>query len=152
MHIELRVEGKTVLNGEVDLRFLVNLLNDIEKDIEQEGTWASTPIDVDQAKAVINLLDKKTVELLRWIVIGGGSITWPKVQEICGIKGKDFAYFRSRYQEQIRIAVRTVTQGQGGVLIWWEEDAPGWDTDDWRGAKLEIDGPALKSLKAVLIG
>jgi hypothetical protein len=114
-----------------------------------EETWHSAPITVAQATELIALLDATSVELLRQITLGGGSITWPQVQKICDIEGTDFDRYHSHYEARIKQAVQTVTQGKHAFLITYEDGAPEWCTDDWKDAKLEIDGPALLSLKEV---
>lgn len=89
MRVELQFEGKIVITSniaEADLRSVMSLV----KSAEVEEPWYSTPITVAQAKELIGLLDTKSVELLRQIVLGDGSITWPEVQKICGIKGTNF--------------------------------------------------------------
>jgi hypothetical protein len=151
MRIEVRLEGKTVVDVNFDLRYLIGLAQDAEKDIQRRGAWGSSPIDIYQARAVIRQLDEKAIELLKWIVLGGGNITWPKVQQICGIEGRDFGDFERRYLQAIHDAVRAATDGKYSFLLWFTDGAPEWDTPDWRDAKLEIDGPALTSLRAVLI-
>ncbi|GEO17451.1 hypothetical protein [Microvirga aerophila] len=148
MRVELQFEGEVVITGklaEADLRSLLSLF----KDAEVEETWHSAPITVTQAQQLIALLDAPSVELLRQITLGGGSITWPQVQKICDIKGTDFDRYHSYYEERIEQAVRTVTQGKHAFLITYEDGAPEWCTDDWKDAKLEIDGPALISLQEV---
>jgi hypothetical protein len=122
----------------------------LAKSAEVEEPWYSAPITVAQAKELIGLLDTKSVELLRQIVLGGGSITWPQVQKICGIKGTNFGHCLDQYNHKINDAVWIVTQGEQRFLITYEDGAPAWETDDWKDAKLEIDGPALMSLREVL--
>jgi uncharacterized protein YheU (UPF0270 family) len=112
----------------------------------------SDPITMAQAKELIACLDEKCVELLRQIVLGDGSITWPQVQQICGIEGTDFGHYHYCYGEKIRQALHTITQGEHRYLITYEDGAAAWDTDDWKDARLEVDGPALMSLREVLAG
>ncbi len=150
MRVKLQFEGKIVITGNIakaDLRSDMGLV----KGAEMEEPWYSAPITVAQAKELVSLLDEKSIELLRQIVLGGGSITWPQVQKICGIKGTNFRQYRDQYDKKINHAVRMVTQGEHGGLITYEDGAPEWCADDWKDAKLEIDGPALMSLKEVFV-
>jgi hypothetical protein len=149
MRVELQFGGKIVINGniaEADLRSLMSLA----KSAQVEEPWYSAPITVAQAKELVSLLDTKSVELLRQIVLGGGSITWPQVQKICDIKGTDFGQYHYRYGDKIERILWMITQGEHRYLITYEDGAPAWETDDWKDVKLEIDGPALLSLKEVL--
>jgi hypothetical protein len=148
MRVELQFESKMVITGNLadrDLRSLMSLC----KGVEVDEPWYSAPITVAQAKELVGLLDAKSVELLRQIALGGGNIAWPQVEEICGIKGTNFGQYVDQYSDKIDHAVRTVTQGKSWGLITYEDGAPAWETDDWKDAKLEIDGPALMSLKEV---
>jgi hypothetical protein len=147
MRVEPQYEDKIVMTGnspEAELRPRINL-----KDAEVDQPWYSDPITVAQAKELISLLSERSVELLRQIVLGVGSITWPQVQKICGIKGTDFGQYHYQYGEKIEEAVRMVSQGEHRYVITYEDGAPAWDTDDWNDVKLEIDGPALMSLREV---
>jgi hypothetical protein len=119
------------------------------KGAEAEEPPYSDPITVAQAKELIGLLDEKSIELLRQIALGDGSIAWPQVQNICGISGTDFGHYHYCYGEKIERALQTITQGEKRYLIMYEDGAPAWDTDDWKDVKLEIDGPALMSLREV---
>jgi uncharacterized protein YheU (UPF0270 family) len=151
MRVELQCEDKIVMTGnslEAESRPQIGL----NEGAEVVQPWYSDPITVAQANELIGLLDAKSVELLRQIVLGDGSITWPEVQKICGIKGTDFGQYHYQYGDKIEQAVRTVTQGEHRYLITYEDGAPAWDTDDWRDVKLEIDGPALISLREVFAG
>jgi len=110
----------------------------------------SDPITVEQARELTGLLDETCVELLRQIVLGDGSITWPQVQAICGIEGTDFGHYHYCYGDRIEEAVQAITQRASRYLITYEEGTPAWDTDDWQDVTLEIDGAALMSLREVL--
>jgi uncharacterized protein YheU (UPF0270 family) len=124
---------------------LINLC----KGAEAEEPPYSDPITVAQAEELLGLLDEKSIELLRQIVQGDGSISWPQVQNICDISGTDFGHYHYCYGEKIERALQTITQGEQRYLITYEEGTPAWDTDDWKDVKLEIDGPALMSLREV---
>jgi hypothetical protein len=146
MKLNLTIEGKVLISIDVELSSLANLANCAEED----EPWHSASITVPQAKELIGLLDTSSVELLRQIVLAGGSIAWPKVQEIYGIEGNDFDQFLFHYDNGIKQALRTVTQGKHAWLITWEDGAPAWEAKDWKDAQLEIDGPALVSLTRVI--
>lgn len=145
MKVNLTLEGKVLISIDVELPSLATLANCADED----GPWHSAPLTIAQANELIGLLDTSSVDLLRQIVLAGGSITWPKVQEIYGIEGNDFGQFLYFYENGIKQALLTVTQGKHAWLITWEDGAPAWEAKDWKDAKLEIDGPALVSLTRV---
>jgi uncharacterized protein YheU (UPF0270 family) len=148
MRVEQQYEDKIVMTNHSPEAVLHPQIS-LSKGAEMEQPWYSAPITVAQAKELISLLDEKSVALLRQIVLGHGSITWPEVQKICGIKGTDFGQYHNQYGVKIEKAVRTVSQGEHRYVITYEDGAPAWDTEDWKDVKLEIDGPALTSLKEV---
>jgi hypothetical protein len=154
MRVEVQFEGELVITGnvaEANLGSLMGLLTNVkvEKRLEPDEPPYSDPITAAQAKELVSRLDTRCVELLRQIALGGGSITWPQVQKICGIKGRNFGQYLDQYHHKINDAVRMVTRGEHRFLITYEDGAPAWETPDWKDAKLEIDGPALMSLKEV---
>jgi hypothetical protein len=149
MRLELRFEGKIEITGNDGDADLHSLLSSLLQDFEVEELWHSPLITVAQARELIRLLDANSVELLRQIALGDGSITWPYVERICGIKGTDFVQYLVRYNDKINAVLQAVTQGKHSWLITYEDGAPAWATDDWKDAKLEIDGPALLALKKI---
>lgn len=148
MRVDQQCEGKNVVTGKIPKVGLGSQIS-LGEAAEIKQSWYSDPITVAQAKKLIALLDEKCVELLRQIVLGDGSITWPQVQKIYGIEGTDFGHYHYCYGEKIEEAVRMVSQGEHRYLITYEDGAPAWVTDDWNEVKLEIDGPALISLREV---
>lgn len=102
-----------------------------------------------RAEELIGLLDETRIELLRQIVLGNGSISWPQMQNICGISGTDFGHYYYCYGEKIERALQTVTRGEQRYSITYEVDTLAWDADDWKDVKLDIDDPALTSLREV---
>jgi hypothetical protein len=148
MHIELRVEGITVVDGELDLHSLISRL----REAVEYGLWSSSPLTYDQAKDLLIRLDTKTLELVRQIVLRGGSITWPHVAEICGIPTEDYDEFYNEWVKPLNRVVATVRGEEPSALIGWFPGQGDWETDDEGNIRFDIDGPALRSLRKVLIG
>jgi len=142
MHLELKIEGQTVVNANVDVRTLIALL----KAAGQAAT-KSTPISVEQATSLINRVDTKSVEFLKLVAENNGFATWPQMQRIFGIKGNEWTEFTSRHGKGITRALRHITGGKHDVLVQWDDDDPEWNADDWKDAKVYIDGDALISLR-----
>jgi hypothetical protein len=148
MRVEQQYEDKIVMTNHSPEAVLHPQIS-LSEGAEMEQPWYSAPITVAQAKELISLLDTWNVELLRQITLGGGSITWPQVQKICRIRGTNFGQYHDQYGGKIDQVLRAITKGEHRYLITYEDGAPAWDTTDWKDAKLEIDGPALTSLKQV---
>lgn len=148
MRVRLQCDGRTESTNNLtdgDRRPLISL----SKGTDVEQPWYSDPITVAQATKLISLLDTANVELLLQITLGGGRITWPQVQKICRIRGTNFGQYHDQHGGKIDQVLRAITEGEHRYLITYEDGAPAWDTDDWKDVKLEIDGPALTSLKKV---
>lgn len=148
MHIDLRIEGVTVVNGELELHSLIKRL----QEAEEYGLWLCTPLTFEQAKDLVSRLSPEALELVRQIVLRGGSITWPNVMKICRISTGGFPEFFFQWHEPLTRSVATVTGRTSGELVAWIPDTPEWDTDDCKDVKFYIDGPALKSLRQVFLG
>ena len=148
MRVRLQCDGRAESTdnlADADRRPLISL----SKSTDVEQPWYSDPITVAQAKKLVSLLDTANVELLRHITRGGGSINWPQVQKICHIRGTNFSQYHDQHGGKIDQVLRAITKGEHRYLITYEDGAPAWDTDDWKDVRLEIDGPALMSLKEV---
>ena len=148
MRVKLQCEGNTENTDNVvdaDGRPVISL----SKGTDVEQPWYSDPITVAQAKKLVSFLDTWNVELLRQITLGGGSITWPQMQKVCCIRGTNFDQYHNQHCGKIDHVLQVITKGEHRYLITYEDGAPAWDTDDWKDVKLEIDGPALTSLKEV---
>jgi hypothetical protein len=148
MRVKLQCDGKTESTSNLADADRYPLISP-NKGAEIAEPWYSAPITVAQAKKLVSLLDTANVELLRQITLGNGSITWPQVQKICRIRGTDFGQYHDQHGGKIDQVLRAITKGEHRYLITYEDGAPAWDTKDWKDAKLEIDGPALTSLKQV---
>ncbi|PVE20641.1 hypothetical protein DC522_31070 [Microvirga sp. KLBC 81] len=148
MHIELHIDGVTVVDGELDLRSVINRL----EEAEEYGLWASSPLTFDQAKELLIRLDTRTLELVRQIVLRGGSITWPHAAQICGIPDEDYDAFYREWVKPLNRVVATVRGEEDSVLIAWRPDQGDWESDAEGNTRFDIDGQALKSLRKVLIG
>lgn len=148
MHIELRIEGITVVDEDLELGPLISRLQEAERC----GLWFSAPLTFEQAKNLVSRLDATTLELVRQIVLRGGSITWPQAAKICGIVSGDFNEFETIWLEPLNRVVEAVSGGERGRLITEDPNDPAWDTGDMKDVKLDIDGPTLRSLRKVLLG
>ncbi len=148
MHIELRVEGITVVDGELDLRSLIERL----EELEDYGLWSSAPLTFEQAKDLVSHLDVRSLELVRQIVLRGGSITWPHVKRICGIVTGSFYDFERDWLTPLCGLVLKVRGEVPSELITWIPDGPEWSSEGMKDVKFYIDGPALRSLRTVLLG
>jgi hypothetical protein len=91
------------------------------------------------------------LELVRQVVLRGGSITWPNVMKICRIGIGGFHEFLSQWHLPLKQLVETVTGRNSGELVAWIPDGPEWDSDGCKDVKFYIDGPALKSLRQALL-
>jgi len=148
MHIELRIDGVTFIDSKLDFRSLITHL----EAAEEIGPWASDPLTMDQAKDLLIRLDPKQLELVRQIVLRGGSIAMPEIAKVCGITTGDLDTFANDWLPPVNRIVETVRGGDSRTLINWKPDRPDWGNEAWEDIKYYIDGPALQSLtKALLV-
>jgi hypothetical protein len=146
MHLELRIHGQSVISAEVDLRSLAKHLTDFNPD----DLWMSTPLAVEQIQKLVGLLDAANVSVLREIALRGGRISLPRVQEICGTDPGDTRQLSERCFVKINEALHDVAGEEADLLL---HTRPGIEPEE--GAvdtrEIIIDGPALHSLKKVLV-
>jgi hypothetical protein len=148
MHIELRIDGVTFIDSKLDFRSLITHL----EAADEIGPWASDPLTTDQAKDLLSRLDPKQLELVRQIVLRGGSIAMPEIAKVCGITTGDLDTFASYWLLPINRIVETIRGGASCTLIAWKPDRPDWGNEACQDIKYYIDGPALQSLtKALLV-
>ena len=148
MHVDLRIDGVTIVDGELDLHSLIIRL----QEAEEYGLWLCTPLTFEQAQDLVSRLSPEMLELVRQVVLRGGSITWPNVMKICRIGIGGFHEFLFQWHLPLKQLVGTVTGRNTGELVTWIPDALEWDSDGCKDVKFYIDGPALTSLRQVLLG
>ncbi len=149
MHIELRIEGITVVDDELELHSLIERL----EEAEEQGLWSSPPLSFEQAQDLVSRLDTTTLELVRKIVVRGGSISWSLAMQTCGNFKGILGEFETKWLEPLSRMTGAVRQNPPEMLIHWMVPGPESKmSEDVDAMKFCIDGPALRSLRKVLIG
>jgi hypothetical protein len=108
------------------------------------------PLAVEQIQELIGLLDEPSITVLREIVLRGGRISWPRVQEICGMDPGNPDQLTQRCFGAINEALYNVAGDEADLLVFsgFAIEPKEGDVDT---RKIMIDGPALSSLKNVLV-
>ncbi len=153
MHIELRIDGITAVDEELDLRALIDLLEEADED----GFWWSAPLTFRQAKDLLSRVDTRTLELIRQIVLRGGSITWPHVGRIFGIGPSNWLELHAEWLMPLNQLAGAVSRetNQNRKLRWlirWDQITPEREANNLRDVKYEIGDADLQSLRKALLG
>lgn len=144
--IELNVDGRNIIDAEVNLAALVDLFQTIDP-LEGTAEAKSTAITSEQAELLLKRIDPKSVEFLRRIAFNKGFVTWSEMQKIFGIEGTEWSDFSAHHGRGITRALRHITKGKLDALFHWNDDEPEWHTDDWRDGRVYVDGKALDALR-----
>jgi hypothetical protein len=139
------------VKGEFALRLIGASSNGSIKEDEQSETW-STSINPEQARQLIQKVDKATVEMIRQALMneadGIAVIDWSVAKEITGVK--NWAQFARGRLGGLHRSLSAILGQPKSTLIWegdgWVEDGKG----DYSSGTLVIDGPAVRSLKVAL--
>lgn len=139
------------IKGEFALRLIGASSDTDTSDEELSETW-STPITSEQAKELIQKVDKATVEVIRQALLnerdGVAVIDWSVAKKITGVKNW-VQFARGRLGGLHRSLSKIIGQPKS-TLIW---EGEGWVDDeegDYSSGTLVIDGPAVRSLKIAL--
>jgi hypothetical protein len=140
------------LKGEFALR-LIGASSDMSTtDEEHAETWSSTPITSEQARELIQKVDKATVEVIRQALLnekdGVAVIDWSVAKKLTGVE--NWVQFARGRLGGLHRSLSSIIGQPRSTLIWegegWVEDEEG----DYSSGTLAIDGPAVRSLKIAL--
>lgn len=118
---------------------------------DHSETW-STPINPEQARELIQKVDKATVEVIRQALVnekdGVAVIDWSVAKNITGVT--NWTQFARGRLGGLHRSLSSIVGQPKSALIWegegWVEDEEG----DYSSGTLAIDGPAVRSLKIAL--
>jgi hypothetical protein len=148
MGVEIKIDGSTLVNMQVDLDVFAKLMNGA---IPTTSVSRSSPITVPQAHDLLSRIDGKSVQFLKQIAANNGEIGWGEMQRIFGINDV-WSEFSSSYGKGITRALRHLLGDKSARLVWWD-DADWPDSDQpgtWDDCKVFVDGVALKSLREAI--
>jgi hypothetical protein len=143
MNIELRIDGRTVVNGSIDTAVLQSLLASVQA--TPSVVAQSTTMTAEQAEDLLASIDAKSAHFLKQIAANNGVIEWEDVKAIFGISGGDddgWGIYAGGFGKGITRAVRRIVDDKAARLIWWRDTE--WNKDVKR---LYVDGPALEALR-----
>lgn len=139
------------LKGEFALR-LIGASSDSSMGKDEHSDIWSTPINPEQARELIQKVDKATVEVIRQALMnekdGVAVIDWSIAKEITGVE--NWVQFARGRLGGLHRSLSSIVGQPKSALIWegegWVED----DEGDYSSGTLAIDGPAVRSLKIAL--
>jgi len=153
VNLELRLNGETVGNLEIDADRLLKLLQAAAAApvVAGKGSYRSAPLTKDQAEALLERLDKVSVEFLKRIAATHGALTWGEVKVLFGVKS--YEAFELGPGKEIAKATRHVLHDKSARLVWrHEHEWIGLEKGMDEACRLHIDGPALEALKVATAG
>lgn len=139
------------MKGEFALRLIGASSDTDDNEVGHSEIW-STPITSEQARELIQKVDKATVEVIRQALMnekdGVAIIDWSVAKKITGVK--NWVQFARGRLGGLHRSLSSIIGQPKSTLIWegegWVEDEQG----DYSSGTLAIDGPAVRSLKAAL--
>jgi hypothetical protein len=143
MHIEILIEGKSVVKADIDMTFLAGTLSPSRGEVLAK----SSPMTKAQAEELLARIDSKSAQLLRQIAANNGVITWDEMRAILGIGIDDWNVFSAGRGKGITRALRHILGDRSARLIWWNDDE--WVDDKDPLGPVYIDGLALQALREI---
>jgi hypothetical protein len=153
MNFELRIDGKAVVNMELNHGLISGLLQLKPSTAGAETISQSASLTNAQAEELLSRIDGKSVQFLKQIAANNGSITWGEMKTIFSIG--DWATFASGHGKGITRALRHMLDDKSARLFWWIDKD--WVDDEGNNlapseedrCKVYVDGTALRALREI---
>jgi len=145
MHLELRVDGETVVRMEVDAARLSRLLGGALTPLAPHPA-KSTPLSKAQAAQLLADVDGKCAEFLKRVAESDGAITWGETKTLFKLdRWEDFVAGPGKAMLR---AARHVSHDKSALLVWRvEHEWLGLEKGEDEVCMLRIDGPAAQALR-----
>jgi hypothetical protein len=149
MNLEIKLDGKSVVNLEIDVHSLMLIAKTLTQEPPPLSESRSTPLSVTQARELLANIDPKSKAFLLKLAKQGGKLTWGEMRKIFELDDDaGWSSYTRAWGKGITKAVRYILKDKQARLIWSVDEE--WEDDCDPLGPVYVDGVALESLKSLL--